>query len=787
MINKKRLAMIAVAASMVLPTNLAYLSVITPVFATELSVADNDGKITLSENTDLTTTREISTDTEIDLGGHTLTINVPGETVDGKTVYPAGIKVTNGATLTIKGTGTITSTSNEAIHVNGASTLIMEGSAKDSIAITARNGVGVDKDAKDSNVELKNVKITGSMYGIYNNGEIQDGSSIKLDTVTINSFGAGIYQAGPSTIEVKDCTIIADLGAGIETRAGTLTVTGGTIESKGTKKDSSTQAFTVEKNSGGPTGYSVGILIAQHVTEENINVTIDGAILKGDAALGITNPEGNEISDEEIKVNVKDATLSGTTYDVAYSDNTIPFTLENTATPTKLAKVTIEANGSVTETEETEDIPYTIINTEISSDTVEAIATGEVGEELVKVSLGEDTSLELPLKYLKDGGVIKALTATTLANALTAKSEEEGAEGDTIVPKYTYVITENAGFTANAEDGISLSDASTSISVKLANDSKIKLTTQMTQDDEVDPAVNGNLDGGAGDDESAQFEDAVAILDDESNDPAVGVDDESKADPVTEYVPLSAFNNDASEESINEYLETNNLGDYKVDVSSLPDKGLNTTTPLQISGEDRDVELDENGFIVVQLNPKEDNDEEDNSGNGGTTVTPSRPSGNKKPKPEQPSEEPVIGTPTSMYRLYNKLTGEHLYTIDKNERDNLLTSDTWKDEGEGWIAPSVSDYPVYRLLNPNNGDHHYTTDKNEFDTLPSYGWVAEGVAFFSADKDNSENVLLHRLYNPNATGAGSHHYTADTNERDALVEKGWKYEGLAWAGLPANK
>ena len=174
------------------------------------------------------------------------------------------------------------------------------------------------------------------------------------------------------------------------------------------------------------------------------------------------------------------------------------------------------------------------------------------------------------------------------------------------------------------------------------------------------------------------------------------------------------------------------------------------------------------------------------------TTTSYKPSGGSKPKPkpEQPAEEPmepVVGTPTTMYRLYNKLTGEHLYTIDKNERDNLLTSDTWKDEGKGWIAPSVSDYPVYRLLNPNNGDHHYTTDKNEFDTLPSYGWVAEGIAFFSADKDNPENVLLHRLYNPNATGAGSHHYTADTNERDTLVEKGWTYEGLAWAGLPANK
>ncbi|MDE5758094.1 MAG: hypothetical protein K2H85_05720, partial [Allobaculum sp.] len=168
-------------------------------------------------------------------------------------------------------------------------------------------------------------------------------------------------------------------------------------------------------------------------------------------------------------------------------------------------------------------------------------------------------------------------------------------------------------------------------------------------------------------------------------------------------------------------------------------------------------------------------------GNTGTGTSGSSTHKKPKPKPEEPAN-PVVGTPTPMYRLYNKLNGEHLFTTDKAERDNLLTSDTWSDEGQGWTAPSVSDTPVYRLLNPNTGDHHYTTDKNEFDTLPSYGWIAEGVAFFSADKDNAENVILHRLYNPNAKGAGSHHYTADTNERDTLVAQGWKYEGTAWAG-----
>ncbi len=115
-----------------------------------------------------------------------------------------------------------------------------------------------------------------------------------------------------------------------------------------------------------------------------------------------------------------------------------------------------------------------------------------------------------------------------------------------------------------------------------------------------------------------------------------------------------------------------------------------------------------------------------------------------------------------------------------------MTSDTWQNEDQGWIAPTISDFPVYRLLNPNTGDHHYTTDKNEYDVLQSLGWVGEGTAFYSADTDNSENVQLHRLYNPNEKEAGSHHYTADEKERDALVAMGWKYEGLAWAGLPAE-
>lgn len=158
---------------------------------------------------------------------------------------------------------------------------------------------------------------------------------------------------------------------------------------------------------------------------------------------------------------------------------------------------------------------------------------------------------------------------------------------------------------------------------------------------------------------------------------------------------------------------------------------------------------------------------------------------NKKPvdsEPEQPTST-TSGKKTVLYRLYNNLTGEHFFTSNKEERDSLLQDEAWDDEGQGWKTPEFSNLPIYRLCNPNNGDHHYTTDKNEYDVLQTHGWVGEGVAMYSAEAEDENIVLLHRLYNPNAQGAGSHHYTVDENERNELVSRGWNYEGTAWYGL----
>ena len=142
-----------------------------------------------------------------------------------------------------------------------------------------------------------------------------------------------------------------------------------------------------------------------------------------------------------------------------------------------------------------------------------------------------------------------------------------------------------------------------------------------------------------------------------------------------------------------------------------------------------------------------------------------------------PTSAMAAGT-QSMYRMYNRWTGEHFYTASTEERDSLRVQG-WTYELIGWTAPS-SGTPVYRLYNPyvSGGDHHYTQSTEERDILVASGWRNEGICWYS---DTAERIPLYRLYNPNAT-TGTHHYTASLTERDALRGQGWKYEGIAWYG-----
>lgn len=125
---------------------------------------------------------------------------------------------------------------------------------------------------------------------------------------------------------------------------------------------------------------------------------------------------------------------------------------------------------------------------------------------------------------------------------------------------------------------------------------------------------------------------------------------------------------------------------------------------------------------------------------------------------------------------------EHLYTSDVNEKNRLpLISKDWKYEGHAWSS-TVQGTSIYRVYNPKSGEHLNTKDSYEVEVLKTKGWKAEGISFMSA---NNRDKPVYRLFNP-AAGIGAHFATMDTYEKDSLMKRGWKYEGIAWYVLPQD-
>lgn len=85
---------------------------------------------------------------------------------------------------------------------------------------------------------------------------------------------------------------------------------------------------------------------------------------------------------------------------------------------------------------------------------------------------------------------------------------------------------------------------------------------------------------------------------------------------------------------------------------------------------------------------------------------------------------------------------------------------------------------VYRLYNTWSHEHLYTANLDEYNGLVAKGWNGEGVGFVTPE-DGSDQVdgQVYRLFNPNNK---EHFYTKDSAEVKRLKTIGWKYEAVAW-------
>ena len=143
------------------------------------------------------------------------------------------------------------------------------------------------------------------------------------------------------------------------------------------------------------------------------------------------------------------------------------------------------------------------------------------------------------------------------------------------------------------------------------------------------------------------------------------------------------------------------------------------------------------------------------------------------------NDTPLTAQPQqTLYRLYNPITSEHLWTPDKTEYDSLCKGD-WLGEGSAWVSVASSNpsaKAVWRLYNPILNQHHYTTDSQEAISLRlGNDWVYDNSGY--PMQFSGGDVPLYRLYNP---GLSQHHITANAQERDSLIaNEGWQDEGIS--------
>lgn len=137
-----------------------------------------------------------------------------------------------------------------------------------------------------------------------------------------------------------------------------------------------------------------------------------------------------------------------------------------------------------------------------------------------------------------------------------------------------------------------------------------------------------------------------------------------------------------------------------------------------------------------------------------------------------------------VYRMYNMITSEHLFSTNKSEYDGwvekcALDQDFWIGEGIDWLAPTTTSNTkiVHRLYNEALGamgrsSHYYTADEAEMTSLiNTAGWVDDGEAnwFMSGG-----TTPIYTCYNE-ALGS-AHHYTSSKTEWSGLAAHGWALE-----------
>lgn len=170
------------------------------------------------------------------------------------------------------------------------------------------NGNDVPEDYEGVKVVIKDgVSVETTGYALSGNGS-KHGTTFIIEGGSLYSKeSTAIYHPQMGTMTVSgDDTVIKGGNAGIEVRAGNVTIKDGVVEGLATPTK-------VSENGNGTTSAGAGIAVAQHTTKLPINVTITGGEIKGYSAFYESNPQKNPVNDlNKINISIVDGTFTAT-------------------------------------------------------------------------------------------------------------------------------------------------------------------------------------------------------------------------------------------------------------------------------------------------------------------------------------------------------------------------------------------------------------------------------------------------------------------------------------------
>ena len=253
----------------------------------------NGGTYTLTDDAVLTEPLIATEDVEItlDLNGHT--ISYPD---DAATTITGGIiQVKRGATLTIKDATATSSTVGNGQIIGGSK-------AYGAVQVTVKD----DNADKTATLNVTGGTIKGYYYGIVGNGS-RHNTAIKITKGTVQATaGPAIFhpQEGTLTVNGKYVTI-AGVDAGIEMRAGTLTVASATVSA-------TAELFKETANGSGSTIEGAAIAVSQHNTNRPLSVTLSSGTYTGIYAVYEKDLQDSNV--EGISLALKGGTYNGDVY-----------------------------------------------------------------------------------------------------------------------------------------------------------------------------------------------------------------------------------------------------------------------------------------------------------------------------------------------------------------------------------------------------------------------------------------------------------------------------------------